>query len=199
MRTTLFLFTALALISAPVFATNIIIISDEGWCTILLDGNEVGEIPLNDDKVVVENIFPGSYELKVHDAFNKLWYQDTIKVPDVKNMVIQIEPDSFEVLASGLASYKKPAPGTIKKAKTIRSEVTKYPITDLSSLLYITTEPEDCTVWVEGRKAGTAPYVDFDAPTGHLELEIKRKDYEPVEESVKVEEGSVTHIHIEVK
>ncbi|MCP4231246.1 MAG: PEGA domain-containing protein [bacterium] len=188
-----------AALAFPAYATNLIILSDEGWCHILLDGKEVGEIPLNDDKVILEGIYPGTYELKVHDAFDRLWYEDTLAVPDVENMVIQIEPDSFEVLASGFTSYKEPTPYILKKATTIRNEVKKYPISDLKSLLYITTEPENCSIWVEGRKVGTAPYVDFEPPNGSVELEIRRKGYEPVEETANIEEESVTHIHIEVE
>ena len=199
MRLFISLFIVLATISVPAFATNIIILSEEGWCTVLLNGEEKGEIKLNDHKVILEGIYPGTYELKVHDAFDKLWYEDTLTVPDVKNMVIQIEPDNFEVLASGFASYKKPAPDARKKPTTIRSEVKKYPVSDLGSLLYVTTEPEDCSVWVEGRKAGNAPYIDFDSPEGSIELEIRRNGCEPVKDSAVVEEGTVTHIHIEVK
>jgi hypothetical protein len=190
----------IGLAATSAFATNVIFLSEEGWCEFYLNGKEAGDIQLNDHRLIMEDTYPGTYELKVHDAFNKLWYEDTLIVPDVKNMVIQIEPDSFEILASGFENPpKKLMPNKDKKATTIRSEVKKYPIADLSSLLYVTTEPEDCAVWVEGRKVGTAPYVDFDPPTGSLELEIRRTGYEPIEELVKVEEGSVTHIHIEVK
>lgn len=198
MRILLFtLIIASAALSAS--ATNIIILSEAGWCEIYLDGEEAGEIPLNDHKVILEDIYPGTYVLKIQDVFDKLWYEGKLVVPDVKNMVIQVESDSFEILASGFASPKKPAPATDKKAMTVRSEVKKYPVADIGNLLYVTTEPEGCAVWVEGRKVGAAPYVDFDAPTGSVELEIRREGYEPVEEAVKVEEGSVTHINIEVK
>jgi hypothetical protein len=192
-------FIFVAVLAVPVAATDIIVLSDEGWCTLYLNGKEAGEIPLNDDKTVLEDVYPGTYELKAHDAFDKLWFEGVLVVPDVEYMVVQIEPDIFEVLASGLASYEKPKSGIPKEATTIRSEVKKRPVSDLGSLLYVTTEPEDCAVWVEGRKVGTAPYIDFEPPKGSIELEIKREGYEPIEEVVNIEEGTVTHLHIEVK
>ncbi len=205
MRLLLFI-TILISTAISAFATNVIVLSDEGWCTVYLDGDIAGEIPLNSTKTTIKNVSPGSYQIKITDAFGDIWYKGVLEVPDADKILLQTEPGFFEVVSvSGNKSESEPEeepeiePEEEDIVGNVRTYLSSYPLEQIKNLLYITSTPTGAEVSINGKEMGRTPYAAIDLKPGDYYIEVKPDKYEAVEENVKVKEGSVTHIKIEVE
>jgi hypothetical protein len=78
------------------FATTIVVFSETGWCDIYLDDVRVAGMK-NGHKVEIKDIIPGPYFIKITSHTNKLWHKQIIHIPDVQKIIINVEPDLFEI------------------------------------------------------------------------------------------------------
>lgn len=185
----------------PALATDIVILSDEGWCNVYLDSDYAGEIPLGENKTTLWQVKPGNYQLKITDAFDKVWYKGLLEVPDADKILLQVEPDSFEVISvSGENENTSVEDGTATDTEgKIRSKIESYPIGRIESLLYVTSKPSRAEVEIDGKDVGHTPYALVNVKAGKYEITIKPKGYDPIQETIEVRDDSVTHLDIEIK
>jgi hypothetical protein len=75
--------------------------SEQGMCTIYLDGSKRLELPLSGiDEMAKGSIFdlmPGNYLIKV-EGF-EVWYEGVLKVGSGEELKIRVEPQQFKVIA----------------------------------------------------------------------------------------------------
>ncbi len=182
--------TALLMLSFSVFCTEILFISDKGWCEIFFDGTSAGKIPLNKHKTTVE-IEPGDYVLRIADSFDKNWYDSKITIPDTNKITIQVEPDFFEIISlEGKNNH-----GNIIKAEMLLDE---YSVRKIKTLLYITSETEGLEILLNGKYQGKTPYSILNIKPGKYKLTVKMKDKILLSKTILVKKRNVTHITLSI-
>lgn len=86
---------------APVRPSKLTLLSEEGMCTVHLDGRERLELPMSGiDELASGTIFdllPGRYLLKI-EGFD-VWYEGPLDVGSGEEIKVRTEPGRFEILA----------------------------------------------------------------------------------------------------
>lgn len=82
---------------APARASKIVFLSEEGMCTVYIDGKKRTELPMSgiDEmaSATVFDIMPGRYQLKV-EGFD-VWYEGILTVGSGEQIKLRVEPESF--------------------------------------------------------------------------------------------------------
>jgi hypothetical protein len=82
---------------APARPSKIVFLSDEGMCTVYIDGKKRTELPMSGiDEMATATVFdilPGRYQLKI-EGF-EVWYDGIFTVGSGEQIKLRVEPDSF--------------------------------------------------------------------------------------------------------
>ena len=74
------------------------LLSDHGWCNIILNELPQGNIPPGGGRLLLESLTSGTHRLEVRDPAGKLWYEGPVSVASGVLRQVQLEPDGMRVL-----------------------------------------------------------------------------------------------------
>lgn len=93
--------SAPAAVPVPTRPSKLTVLSEEGMCTVTLDGRERLELPMSGiDEMATGTVFdllPGRYLLKI-EGFD-VWYEGPLDVGSGEEIKVRTEPGRFEILA----------------------------------------------------------------------------------------------------
>lgn len=184
---------ALALTPKPGTA-DLEVNSDEGWCTIYIDGAEVGEIPLNSHATTITGIAAGEHFFRVTDAFDKEWVNEVVMFPKGGTLRMKVEPTGMTLINAGEPEkhHHKNGDKTPPKGGVAKVSTRTTPYKQVPCLLIVISTPAGVPVTLDGLDAGVTPLVKTDAAAGKHVVAVG-----DMEEKVDLVTANMTVVNVE--
>lgn len=155
----------------PVIGQNaaLTVNSTAGKSEVYLDDKKIGETPLSS-----ENLKPGDYTLKIH------------RISDSDNFYTDIE--ALIHLESNTRTFVETEIGPSDQFSTLTILYYQKNKGNKSNL-YLTTDPENSTIWIDDVRYGDSPVTTDNLNEGRHSMIITHEGYEDTEVTIIIREG----------